>query len=185
MAAIFGSAVELPRHLVERYPELGRARYRIGGLPLRVGGWTLGASTVSGITLWRTIWVRSGAELEASTYLGGSEYEHVHNLAVDPAGNVHIVGSTTSHDFPIFNPPAGTAFSGGFLVKLAPSLSSFVYSTYFATGWDVAADTAGNTYALGRPNRRPGPPDACATKLDPTGSTHGPERMARRRIPRG
>ncbi|HJX26301.1 MAG TPA: SBBP repeat-containing protein [Thermoanaerobaculia bacterium] len=116
----------------------------------------------------------SGTELEASTYLGGSEYEYIQNLAVDPAGNVHLVGSTTSRDFPVFNPPAGTSpslpfFSWGFLAKLPPSLASFVYSTYFASGIDVAADASGNTYVIGLPNQ-PVPPDACATKLDPQGA---------------
>ena len=72
---LFGRAVELPRQLADRYPELRDARYRIGGLPLRVGGWTLGASTVSGITLWRTIWLRSAAELEAELLL--HEIRHV------------------------------------------------------------------------------------------------------------
>ena len=73
--ALFGRAVELPRQLVDRYPELRDARYRIGGLPPRVGGWTLGARTVSGITLWRTIWLRSAAELEAELLL--HEIRHV------------------------------------------------------------------------------------------------------------
>ena len=117
----------------------------------------------------------SGTELEASTYLGGSEYEFIHQLAVDPAGFAYIVGTTSSRDFPQANPPAGSPdptlpfFSSGFLAKLSPSLSSFVYSTYFASGWDVAADAAGNTYAIGLPNR-PVPPDACATKLGPNGT---------------
>ena len=72
---VFGRAVELPPQLAEKYPELRGATYRTGGLPLRVGGWTLGTRTVSGITLWRTIWVEPGAEWSAELLL--HEIRHV------------------------------------------------------------------------------------------------------------
>jgi hypothetical protein len=87
--AVFGRAVDLPQQLGERYPELRDARYRIGGLPLRVGGWTLGASTVSGITLWRTIWVRSGTELEAELLL--HEIRHVQQFQASVAFPVRYI----------------------------------------------------------------------------------------------
>lgn len=73
--AVCGKPVELPPQLAEQYPELRDAHYRTGGLPLRVGGWTLGASTVSGLTLWRTIWVTPGAECRAELLL--HEIRHV------------------------------------------------------------------------------------------------------------
>ena len=55
--ALMGSAVELPSALLAAYPELAEARWRVGGLPLRVGGWFLLQRTVAGITLGRTIWL--------------------------------------------------------------------------------------------------------------------------------
>ena len=73
--AIVGRRVDLPPQLAEEYPELRGARYRIGGLPLRIGGWSLGASTVSGFTLWRTIWVEPGVKWEAELLL--HEIRHV------------------------------------------------------------------------------------------------------------
>jgi hypothetical protein len=73
--AVFGRAVDLPPQLADQYPELSDARYRIGGLPLRIGGWSLGSSTVSGITLWRTIWVEPGVIWEAELLL--HEIRHV------------------------------------------------------------------------------------------------------------
>ena len=73
--AFFGRAVDLPPQLAQQYPELSGARYRIGGLPLRIGGWSLGASTVSGITLWRTIWLERGDRWEAELLL--HEIRHV------------------------------------------------------------------------------------------------------------
>ena len=73
--ALVGRAVDLPPQLAQQYPELSGARYRIGGLPLRVGGWSLGASTVSGITLWRTIWLQANVRWDAELLL--HEIRHV------------------------------------------------------------------------------------------------------------
>jgi hypothetical protein len=73
--AIAGRGVDLPPQLAERYPELRSARYRVGGLPLRLGGWSLGATTVSGFTLWRTIWVEPAFIWEAELLL--HEIRHV------------------------------------------------------------------------------------------------------------
>ena len=73
--ALVGRSVDLPPQLARQYPELNGARYRIGGLPLRVGGWSLGASTVSGITLWRTIWLERDDIFEAELLL--HEIRHV------------------------------------------------------------------------------------------------------------
>jgi hypothetical protein len=58
---LLGRPMALPEPLLRRYPELAEARWRVGGLPPRVGGWFLGASTVSGITLWNTIFLAPGA----------------------------------------------------------------------------------------------------------------------------
>jgi hypothetical protein len=44
-------------------------------LPVRVGGWCLGQSTVSAITLWRTIWLAPGLEPSAELLL--HELRHV------------------------------------------------------------------------------------------------------------
>jgi hypothetical protein len=55
--AIVGRPLTLPAPLATEYPELLEARYRVGGLPPRIGGWFLGVGTVAGITLWRTVWL--------------------------------------------------------------------------------------------------------------------------------
>ena len=73
--AIVGRPVDLPPQLAEAFPELRDARYRIGGLPLRIGGWCLGSTSVSGITLWRTIWVEPSVVWEAELLL--HEIRHV------------------------------------------------------------------------------------------------------------
>jgi len=55
--AVAGKQIALPHDLIARYPELDRATWRRGGLPVRVGGWCLGQKTVSAITLWHIIWL--------------------------------------------------------------------------------------------------------------------------------
>lgn len=118
---------------------------------------------------------RSGDELEAATYLGGSARDYVLGMDVDLAGNVYLPGFTSSRDFPLVNPVVGTWPGGepswwtvGFVAKLKPSLSSLVYSTWFSNGWDIAADPAGNTYVIGVPKDHPAG-DVCASKLDRNG----------------
>jgi len=55
-----GRPLELPSSLVAAYPILAGARWRRGGLPLRIGGWCLGARTVAGFTFGDTVFVASG-----------------------------------------------------------------------------------------------------------------------------
>lgn len=57
--AVVGQPMTLPVDTVKRFPELNRATWRRGGLPVRVGGWCLGQRSVSAIALWRTIWLAS------------------------------------------------------------------------------------------------------------------------------
>jgi hypothetical protein len=79
VGALIGEPLELPPALVNRYPELASARYRRGGLPVRVGGWALGTSTAAAITLWNTIFVAPGARLDAELLL--HELRHVHQFS--------------------------------------------------------------------------------------------------------
>ena len=55
--SIVGRPATLPASLALAFPELLEARYRVGGLPPRIGGWCLGTRTVAAITLWRTVWL--------------------------------------------------------------------------------------------------------------------------------
>lgn len=72
---LIGRRTALHPDLVARYPELAGVRWRRGGLPVRVGGWCLGQSSVSAITLWRTIWLAPGAPLSIELLL--HEARHV------------------------------------------------------------------------------------------------------------
>lgn len=75
---LIGEPVQLPVELVQRYPELAQARYRRGGLPVRIGGWSLGTSTAAAITLWRTVFISPRTPLTAELLL--HELRHVHQF---------------------------------------------------------------------------------------------------------
>ena len=78
-AALIGRPWSLPADLVGTYPELTAARWRMGGLPPRIGGWFLGRSTVAAITLWRTVFLAPGAAPAPELLL--HELAHVHQFA--------------------------------------------------------------------------------------------------------
>lgn len=76
--AVIGESTELPPQILARYPELRQARWRCGGLPVRVGGWCLGEASVSAITLWHTIWLAPDTHPSAELLL--HELRHVHQF---------------------------------------------------------------------------------------------------------
>jgi hypothetical protein len=78
LAPLIGRAEPLPAALTERYPELLEARVRRGGLPVRIGGWALGARWVAGITLWNTIFLAPDTAVEPELLL--HELRHVHQF---------------------------------------------------------------------------------------------------------
>lgn len=73
--ALIGEPITIPAAFVSRFPELGRARYRRGGLPPRIGGWALGQRTAAAITLWRTIWLGADTPMDPELLL--HELRHV------------------------------------------------------------------------------------------------------------
>jgi hypothetical protein len=128
--------------------------------------------------------------LSYSTYLGGSNYDIGHGIAVDRAGNAYVTGYTQSTDFPTANPFQATIHGGSdaFVAALDPSGSTLLYSTYLGgsgneSGAGIAVDGAGNAYVTGDttstdfPTANPFQPtnhgrtNAFVAALDPTGST--------------
>lgn len=74
-AALIGTPTALPAGLLRAFPELAEARYRKGGLPVRVGGWCLGIRSVAAITLWNTVFLAADVPFSAELLL--HELEHV------------------------------------------------------------------------------------------------------------
>jgi hypothetical protein len=98
----------------------------------------------------------TGSMLVYSTYLGGSEFEEGHGIAVDAAGNAYLMGDTQSSNFPTMNPlqPAFAGVYDAFVAKLNPAGTALVYSTYLGGsgdeyGFGLAVDASGNAYLTG------------------------------------
>jgi hypothetical protein len=77
-APVTGRALALSPVVLEQYPELAGARWRRGGLMVRVGGWCLGQRSVAAITLWRTVWIAHDCNPSAELLL--HELRHVHQF---------------------------------------------------------------------------------------------------------
>jgi hypothetical protein len=139
--------------------------------------------------------------LSFSTYLGGEGMtaDIASDIAVDAAGNVYVVGSTTSPVFPTTSGAFQTARAGpgnAFVTKLTPDGSALIYSTYLGgngsgssapfddRGSSIAVDASGNVWVAGLTTSTNFPTtsgavqttyggghyDAFVTKLDATGS---------------
>ena len=101
----------------------------------------------------------AGSGLLFSTYLGGSLSDFGSGIALDGSGNIHVVGQTTSINFPAVNaiqssPDPADTCGNGFVTKINPAVPAFVFSTYLGgTGCDganaVTTDSSGNIYVTG------------------------------------
>src|SRR5438045_8512204 len=78
LTALIGQPMPLPEELLQQYPELSVAKYRRGGLPVRIGGWALGTNTAAAITLRRTIFLAPATPITAELLL--HELRHVHQF---------------------------------------------------------------------------------------------------------
>lgn len=94
---LFGTPFALPADLLARWPELRDARWRRGGLALRIGGWCLGRASVSGIALWRTIWLGDAVPLEPELLL--HELRHVHQFQGDRAFPLRYLWRSLRHGY--------------------------------------------------------------------------------------
>jgi hypothetical protein len=105
----------------------------------------------------------STGALSYSTYVSGGNATQVRGLAIDSSDNAYVVGGTDlTTSFPIMNGAQTTAGGGGatssvgdaFLVKLNPTATQYLYSTFIggsdselATG--IAVDNSGHSYVSG------------------------------------
>ncbi len=98
----------------------------------------------------------TGNSLVYSTYLGGSDFEHGWDIAVDGSGNAYVTGETGSPNFPTQDPYDASHNDSGdvFVTKLSATGNNLLYSTYLGgsrsdNGAGIALDGSGNAYVTG------------------------------------
>ncbi len=144
---------------------------------LIVGGWTTSTNFPTTLGAYDTTPSAGGdafiakfdadvTTLVAATLVGGSAYEDANAMAVDGAGNIYLTGHTQSADFPTTPATYDNSMAGDrdlFLVKVDPTLSTLLYSTYLGgTGSmpqaimeivsGLTVDASGNAYLTGLTN---------------------------------
>jgi len=125
-----------------------------------------------------------------ATYLGGSDGDECHGVAVDGSGYAYLVGNTGSSDFPTLNPyQTNQGGTDVYLAKLDTTQSGsacLLYATYLGgdgmdLGWGVAVDGNGYAYLAGNTGSSDFPTlnpyqtdqtgtDAFLSKIDPSQS---------------
>ena len=148
---------------------------------------TVYAASAVGWDVFVSRFSADGSALEYSTYFGGSNSDSDAHVALDPAGNAYIAGTTASTDLPLLHPLQDTA--GGlmdvFVAKFTGS-GRLGYATYLAGGASdyqprIGVDAAGRAHVTGttlsrnfptanayQPSQR-GESDVFVTTLNETG----------------
>jgi uncharacterized repeat protein (TIGR01451 family) len=128
--------------------------------------------------------------LDFSTYLGGSQQDEGHGIALDATGNVYVTGITSSSDYPTVQ-SFQSALAGGrdtFVARLSPNGSVLLMSSYLGGSGDddgnaIAVDNNGAIYVTGETasgdfprthaleNQLHGPTDAFIVRIADTASS--------------
>jgi hypothetical protein len=113
--------------------------------------------------LTQITWNGTNANIGYSSVFGGTNFttDIGNGVALDPAGNAFVVGSTTSTNFPCY-PTNNTGLlratnSGGndvFVIAFNTNASAVLYSAYLGGsandfGYGIAVDPLGNAYVVG------------------------------------
>ena len=97
-----------------------------------------------------------GTALTQSTYFGGTKVDRINGVASDAAGNIYVIGTTSSPDLPTVRAyqakPGGA--SDAFVCKFDPKISQTVYVTYLGgadndEGRAIAVTGEGDAYLVG------------------------------------
>ena len=108
---------------------------------------------------YATLVMKLDAEGEViwSEWFDGSSHDIPGGITLDAAGDVYVVGTTGSDDFPTLNPlqaaPASIQYDA-FVLKLSGVDGTLLYGTYFGAsrsewGRDIAVNAAGEMYIVG------------------------------------
>lgn len=106
--------------------------------------------------MYVTKFTASGAGLEYSTYIGGTNDEAGEGIVIDGSGRAHVTGHTQSTDFPIKNAYQSTigGNSDAVLIILGSSGGTLEYSTFLGgtnmeKAFAIDLDASGNIYIAG------------------------------------
>ena len=117
----------------------------------------LQAASGGGDDAWLAKFAADGSALAWSTFLGGTLDDDAKSVAVGPSGEVLVVGTTRSADFPLTADAAQPGAGGGrdgFLAKLSADGAVLVSGTYLGGSADdeafgVSADAWGAAWVVG------------------------------------
>jgi hypothetical protein len=101
----------------------------------------------------------SNGKLIWSTYLGGSQQDQASAVVTDSTGNIYVVGTTNSPNFPVtrgvVQPSLGGAGTNAFVAKFGSS-GNLIWSTFLGNsptqGNGIAVDSQGNVFVAGDTN---------------------------------
>jgi len=108
------------------------------------------------IDVFVTKFSSAGNSLVYSTYLGGGFNESGHSITVDSSGSAYVTGSTSSTNFPTFNPyQTDQGGTDAYVTKLNSDGNGLDYSTYLGgsggneVGTGITVDSSGAAYVTG------------------------------------
>ncbi|GLB27679.1 hypothetical protein LXJ15735_39200 [Lacrimispora xylanolytica] len=117
----------------------------------------------------------NGESLVYSTYLGGSGIDRGHGISLDDEYCAYVTGETRSINFPVTPGAFQTTRGYMFVTKIAADGGSLIYSSFLGNsntdvGYNIAVDSQGSAYVIGRTTSTvlPSTPGAFQTTLPNT-----------------
>ena len=132
--------------------------------PTAIGSFVAANTAITNAFLTKiTNSISGNAVIAFSTVFGGNSQDFASGVALDPAGNIFVTGSTTSTNFPVTTndvffgslTSTNSGASDVFVTAITSNGSNLLYSTYLGGnnndfGNSIAVDASGNAYVVGQ-----------------------------------
>jgi hypothetical protein len=100
----------------------------------------------------------TGSALVYSTLIGGSDFDSINSIVLDPDGNAWLGGGTSSADFPVTADASDPTYNGSgdaTISELNSTGSALLFSTFLGGSngegsYDIARDPTGDVYVTGQ-----------------------------------